>query len=201
MAGMTLLARDPESDGALIAYAEDEALDGTAQIVCGPGEAAVVLVEGAPVLELPPGRHALTPERHEALAAWLTGGDEAVEVAFLTTSALPFEASGELTHGAEGAAFTASGALRVTGATAAISLLDKLADDESLEAWLEDEVAIHVTAALEALADKPFVELVSGAWDVEVLASATARANEVLNPCGVAVVSLDALSWTLDEET
>jgi hypothetical protein len=203
---MTTIARDEASAGDLIAwFASDEALEGPVTLTVGPEEAAVLVVEGEALRALPPGRHALSAD-DAALADWLDGEVDAVQVAFLTTTAVTIEAVGEFERPGEDdtidrGTITGSAELQVTSAEQVIALLDELDDEESLEDWLADELAVHLKASVDERGNMGLLELTSGAFCEEMQDSALAGARAVLGPYGITVVSVNIAETAPDEKT
>jgi hypothetical protein len=197
---MTAIARNADSKGDLIAWWDDAPLEGAVQVTCANDEVVVFVVNGKAVLQLQPGRHALTPRAQPALAAWLTGKDDTVAVAFLTTTSVDVEVLGGHAWGEDEAAFGAVGAVRVIDGKAVIGMLDQLGEDEALEDWLGDEVGIHVSDAITAKA-AGIVDVTSGAMNGELLKAAVPLANELLHRLGFELVSLRELEFELEPQT
>ncbi len=215
---MTTIARDAESRGDLIAWFEsDDAPESPVTLTCGPDEAAVLVVDGEALRTLGPGRHALSSD-DEALAEWIDGEVDAVQVAFLTTTPVTIEASADFERPGEGntidrGTITGSAELKVTSPELAIGLLDSLGDDESLEDWLADELAVHLKAAVDGQKtfDEPsafdgqpspaLLQLTSGAFTEDLQDAALASAREVLEPYGFTVVSVTVAETVGEEET
>jgi hypothetical protein len=199
---MRFIARDADSEGDLIAWYEGDAQGASpAQLTCALDEVAVIVVDGEASRELPPGRHPLTAEDYEELTGWLEGDDESVDFAFLTTSPVTLELAGDYARGEDEASFTARAVVQVTSGTEAIGLLENLADDESLEDWLADEVAVHLVAALDEHPEADLLELSSGALNEELEASTLERANEALTAFGISVKSVAFGELVLEPET
>jgi hypothetical protein len=203
---MTTIARDEAAAGDLLAWFEsDEPLEAPVMLTCGPDEAAVLVVDGEPLRTLPPGRHALSAD-DDALADWLDGEVDAVQVAFLTTTPVTIEAVGEFERpGAQDTidrgTITGSAELQVTAPELVMALLDSLDDEESLEDWLSDELAVHLKASVDERESQELLELTSGAFFEELQDSALASARAVLEPYGISVVSVTVAETAADEET
>jgi hypothetical protein len=206
MQAMTTIQRDAESRGDLIAWWEQEELEDSVELVCGKHEAAVFLSEDEVLFTLGPGRYPITADDYEELSDWLDGDDDTVEVAFITTTPKAVDSTGEFARQGEKATFTASSQVRITDATAAIDVLENLADDESLEDWLGDELAEHLADAMSetpVLPDSNYPEIVDislGAFNFDVEAEAKRRAAEVLTDYGIEVVSVPTIEYTLSPE-
>ncbi len=198
---MTVIARSAESEGDLIDWWEEEELDGDVQVFCAPNEEVIFLSGEDVLLSLPPGRHAITAETHEALEDWLDGDDESIAVAFLTTTPVKVEVAGSFTRGEDEAFFTAHATLRITDASDAIALLEQLGEDESLEDWLGDEIALHVTAAIDERTKEQLLELTSGAFNEEISEAALPMSNEALEDYSITVSAIADLEYQLEEES
>jgi len=198
------IERDPEFEGDILGW-WDGVLDrdGEDELVCAPGELAVVLDGDAVLATFGPGRHQLTAQSAPALAKYLKAMDP-VDIAFVTErTTIDFEAPMGAYEDPDQKRYqpsvSSSFAVVVKDPALVVGLRDELEEDQSVEDFLIDEVVDAASEALAAL-DPPLATLAKSGELPGWLEATQRLVNEVVGELGMSVEVLGPLQVRLDDE-
>lgn len=195
------IERDAEFGGDILGW-WDGVLDEDDELVCGPGELAVVLDGDAVLATFGPGRH--KPAANPGLAEYVEAQD-AVDVAFVTQrTTVDLEGSlGDFEDPAQKRyqpSVSSGLEVQVTDAALVVALRDELDEDQSVEDFLIDEVLDAASEALEELNPRLAALVAEGGAVPGWLEATQRRVNEVVRELGLAVEVYGPLLVQLDAQ-